>query len=87
MLVRELGRGGMGTVYEARDTRLERTVALKALSPLDDNADAVERLWREARILARLEHPGIVPIHDVGMLPDGRPYYTMKLVEGRRLDE
>src|SRR5882757_9994741 len=87
MLVRELGRGGMGTVYEARDTRLERTVALKALSPLDDNADAVERLWCEARILARLEHPGIVPIHDVGMLPDGRPYYTMKLVEGRRLDE
>src|SRR5438876_528792 len=43
--------------------------------------------WREARILARLEHPGIVPIHDVGVLPDGRPYYTMKLVEGRRLDE
>src|SRR6266568_3189363 len=87
VLGRELGRGGMGTVYEARDTRLERTVALKALSPLDDSAGAVDRLWREARILARLEHPGIVPIHDVGVLPDGRPYYTMKLVEGRRLDE
>src|SRR6266436_6094449 len=87
VLGRELGRGGMGTVYEARDTRLERTVALKALSPLDDTAEAVERLWREARGLARLEPPGIVPIHDVGVLPDGRPYYTMKLVEGRRLDE
>jgi hypothetical protein len=66
---------------------LGRTVALKALSPLDTGGDAVERLWREARILARLEHPGIVPIHDVGMLPDGRPYYVMKLVHGRRLDE
>src|SRR6266571_9500833 len=87
VLGRELGRGGMGTVYEAQDTRLGRTVALKALSPLDGGAEAVERLWREARVLARLEHPGIVPIHDVGVLPDGRPYYVMKLVEGRRLDE
>jgi serine/threonine protein kinase len=60
---------------------------LKALSPFEDTAESVERLWREARILARLEHPGIVPIHDVGILPDGRAYYTMKLVEGRRLDE
>jgi len=87
VLGRELGRGGMGTVYEARDTRLDRTVALKALSPLDDAAEAVERLWREARILARLEHPGIVPIHDVGVLPDGRPYYVMKRIDGQRLDE
>src|SRR5262245_46243239 len=86
-LGRELGRGGMGTVYEAHDHRLGRIVALKALSSLDTGDDAVERLWREARILARLEHPGIVPIHDVGTLPDGRPYYVMKLVQGRRLDE
>src|SRR5262245_7387714 len=87
VLGRELGRGGMGTVYEARDTRLDRTVALKALSPVEGDAEAVERLWREARTLARLEHPGIVPIHDVGTLPDGRPYYVMKRVEGSRLDE
>ncbi len=87
VLGRELGRGGMGTVYEARDTRLGRTVALKALSPLDDTAEAVERLWREARILARLEHPGIVPIHDGGVLPDGWALYPRKLVEGRRLEE
>src|SRR5258706_2261211 len=84
---RKLGRGGMGTVYEAHDTRLGRTVALKVLSPLEDGAEAVERLWREARVLARLEHPGIVPIHDVGTLPDGRPYYVMKRVEGSRLAE
>jgi serine/threonine protein kinase len=77
----------MGIVYEARDTRLGRAVALKVLSPLAAGSDAVERLWREARILARLEHPGIVPVHDAGMLSDGRAYYAMKLVEGSRLDE
>jgi hypothetical protein len=87
VLERVLGRGGMGAVYEVRDTRLGRVVALKALAPVEDGAEAVERLLREARILASLEHPGIVPIHDVGTLPDGRPYYVMKRVEGRRLDE
>jgi serine/threonine protein kinase len=87
VLGKELGRGGMGIVYEARDSRLGRAVALKVLSPLAASGDAVERMWREARILARLEHPGIVPIHDAGMLSDGRAYYAMKLVEGSRLDE
>jgi serine/threonine protein kinase len=87
ILDRELGRGGMGTVYLAHDPRLGRAVALKALSPAHAEAESVERLWREARILAGLEHPGIVPIHDVGTLPDGRAYCVMKLVEGRRLDE
>ena len=87
VLDRELGRGGMGTVYLAHDPRLGRAVALKALSPAHAEAESVERLWREARILAGLEHPGIVPIHDVGTLRDGRAYYVMKLVEGRRLDE
>jgi serine/threonine protein kinase len=76
-LVRELGRGGMGIVYEVRDRELERTVAMKV----------VETDWRaEARIIAALEHPGIVPVHDSGTLPDGRLYYTMKLVRGVRLD-
>ncbi len=76
-LVGELGRGGMGIVYEVRDRELERTVAMKV----------VETEWRaEARIIAALEHPGIVPIHDAGTLPDGRLYYTMKLVRGVRLD-
>src|ERR1700676_816998 len=87
VLGKELGRGRMGIVYEARDTRLERVVALKVLSPLASGGDAVERLWREARILASLEHPGIVPVHDAGMLSDGRAYYAMKLVEGSRFDK
>ncbi|HUR82992.1 MAG TPA: serine/threonine-protein kinase [Thermoanaerobaculia bacterium] len=76
-LVRELGRGGMGIVYEVRDRELERSVAMKVV---DDE-------WRaEARVIAALEHPGIVPVHDTGDLPDGRFYYTMKLVRGARLD-
>jgi len=76
-LIRELGRGGMGVVYEVRDLALERNVAMKVV-----DAD-----WcSEARIIASLEHPGIVPVHDAGTLPDGRRYYTMKLVRGSRLD-
>ncbi|HYJ80965.1 MAG TPA: protein kinase, partial [Longimicrobiaceae bacterium] len=77
----ELGRGGMGIVYRAHDRELDREVALKVLSATAD-AGLAARLRREARILARLEHPGIVPVHDVGLLPDGRLFYAMKLVRG-----
>jgi len=70
----------MGTVYLAHDAELDRDVALKVIGPLG------ARLSDEAKILARLEHPGIVPVHDVGILPDGRVYYAMKLVRGERLD-
>lgn len=73
-----IGEGGMGSVYTAEDTRLGRRVALKILR-LDDGQ-------REARTLAALEHPGIVPIHDTGRLPDGRVFYAMKLIDGERLD-
>jgi serine/threonine protein kinase len=79
-LVQEIGRGGMGIVYEAEDIDLQRRVALKVLnegSPLTS---------KEAQILAQLEHPGIVPVHDTGILPDGRSFYAMKLVRGTRLD-
>ena len=84
-IVEEIGRGGMGTVYLARDLNLDRDVALKVLNDAAE-PDAVERMRREARILARLEHPGIVPVHDVGTLPDGRVFYAMKRVRGERLD-
>jgi serine/threonine protein kinase len=73
----EIGRGGMGVVYSARDRQLDRHVALKVL----DFA-----LAGEALLIARLEHPAIVPIHETGTLPDGRAFYTMKLVAGARLD-
>ena len=81
-----IGRGGMGTVYLAEDLELGRRVALKVLHA-GDSADAVERMREEARVLARLEHPGIVPVHDVGTLADGRVFYVMRWVQGRRLDE
>lgn len=80
-----LGRGGMGTVYLAWDRTLERDVALKVLNS-DATTDLGRRLLREARTLARLEHPGIVPVHEVGTLPDDRVYYVMKRVRGERLD-
>jgi len=85
-LVRRIGRGGMGTVYLAEDVTLSRRVALKVLDRPDLDGYLAARLVREAHILARLEHPGIVPVHDVGTLPDGRFFYTMKLVRGDRLD-
>jgi eukaryotic-like serine/threonine-protein kinase len=85
-LVAPLGRGGMGCVYRVRDRELDREVALKVLSgPLVQLS--IERLRTEARVLARLEHPGIVPVHDAGLLPDGRAFYVMTLVRGSRLDE
>jgi serine/threonine protein kinase len=86
-LAEEIGRGGMGIVYRAHDRVLDRPVALKVLHGRAQDAGAVPRLEREARILARLEHPGIVPVHDAGVLADGRRYYAMKLVRGKRLDE
>jgi serine/threonine protein kinase len=73
----EIGRGGMGVVYAARDRQLDRSVALKIL----DFA-----LAGEAQLIARLEHPAIVPIYETGTLADGRPFYAMKLVSGARLD-
>ena len=86
-IVGTIGRGGMATVYLARDRDLDREVALKVVDVPGGAGDAAERTLREARILARLEHPGIVPVHDVGTLPDGRVWYVMKRVRGRRLDE
>jgi serine/threonine protein kinase len=85
-LLERIARGGMGVVYAAEDQTLARRVALKVLDVPLPNSDFAHRLNREARVLARLEHPGIVPVHDVGTLADGRVFYTMKFVEGQRLD-
>jgi eukaryotic-like serine/threonine-protein kinase len=86
-LLERVARGGMGVVYSAQDEKLERRVALKVLDVPGTDGDLANRLMREARVLARLEHPGIVPVHDVGTLADGRVFYTMKFVEGQRLDK
>jgi serine/threonine protein kinase len=82
-----LGRGGMGAVYSAHDQMLDRDVAVKVVDRTGVNEETAARLLLEARILARLEHPAIVPIHDAGTLPDGRVFYVMKLVRGARLGE
>jgi serine/threonine protein kinase len=86
-LVEFLASGGMGAVYVAEDQSLNRRVALKVLEAEDAQETMAGRLMREARVLAQLEHPGIVPVHDAGTLSDGRVFYVMKFVEGARLDQ
>jgi serine/threonine-protein kinase len=82
-----LGEGGMGAVYLAIDRELNREVAVKVLRNAAPTPEEHERLMREARVLASLEHPGIVPVHDLGALDDGRVFYVMKRVRGDRLDD
>ena len=82
-----IARGGMGAVYLAEDRKLSRRVAIKVLDAADPGGQRADRLEQEARILAELEHPGIVPVHDLGRLADGRVFYAMKFVEGARLDQ
>ncbi|HET9993111.1 MAG TPA: serine/threonine-protein kinase, partial [Kofleriaceae bacterium] len=79
----ELGRGGMGRVEDAFDHALGRAVAIKHM--LVTSERDLARFAREARITARLEHPGIVPVHDAGRGPDGTPYYVMRRIDGRPL--
>jgi serine/threonine-protein kinase len=86
--IRELlGRGGMGIVYRAQQISLDREVAIKMIlkDQLATQQDR-QRFFAEARATAKLEHPGIVPVYDVGEI-DGRPYFVMKLIKGRTLYE
>lgn len=81
-LLKRLGAGGMGTVYAAYDEDLDRRVALKFLNPgKADNPDAQHRLLREAQALARLSHPNLVPVYEVGRF-DGQVYLAMELIDG-----
>ncbi|MCK6528976.1 bifunctional serine/threonine-protein kinase/formylglycine-generating enzyme family protein [Myxococcota bacterium] len=83
-----LARGGMGEVRRVRDRTLGRVLVLKTVAP-DRSADprVLAAFADEARLTASLQHPGIVPVHDAGCLPDGRPYYTMPEVRGRTLGD
>lgn len=83
--LQKIASGGMGTIYLAEDTLLHRKIALKILDIPDPDGDLAQRMQQEAYIIAALEHPSIVPIHDVGFLPDGRIFYTMKFVKGLTL--
>src|SRR5689334_3753827 len=79
----EVARGGMGRVIAARDLRVGRPVAVKEL--LVRAPQLAARFEREARVTARLQHPGIVPIYEIGRWPDGTPFYSMRMVDGRTL--
>jgi eukaryotic-like serine/threonine-protein kinase len=81
---RKLGEGGMGIVYAARDDRLERTIAVKTLSGLTNDQTARQRLWREARAAASVNHPNICQIYEIGE-DDGRLFIAMELLEGESL--
>jgi tetratricopeptide (TPR) repeat protein len=84
----EVGRGGMGVVYRAREVALNRHVAVKFLqSRFSADGAAATRFLEEAQITGQLQHPGIPPVHKVGTLPDGRPFLVMKLIKGRTLEE
>src|SRR5438093_3745179 len=81
-IISSAGAGGMGEVYRARDTRLERTVAIKVLAPqLSANAEYRQRFEREARTVAALSHPHICPVYDIGA-QDGLDYLVMEYIEG-----
>lgn len=83
----EIGRGASATVYRAMDRALDRPVAMKVISSaLAADPEFTERFEREARLAARLDHPNIVTVHDVGVLPDGRAFIAMRLLEGVALD-
>src|SRR5499427_7960137 len=87
-LLEEIARGGMGVVFRARDAVLDREVAVKVLQERYPPDSAVARRFLdEARIAGQLQHPGVPAVHDLGALPDGRPFLAMKLVKGQTLDE
>jgi serine/threonine-protein kinase len=83
-VVKLIGRGGMGTIYKARDSVLERSVALKVVSSLEVTPELRTRFFREAQACARLSHPNIVTIHDMGE-DGGRLFIVMELLEGEEL--
>ncbi len=77
-----IGRGGMGEVRIARDTRIHRDVAVKLLRSTQRDEETVGRFFREARVQGVLEHPAVVPVHDLGIDPNGNPYFVMKRLTG-----
>ena len=84
-LVEKLGQGGMGAVFRARDTLLERTVAVKVISAtIDQNDELRERFFREARAAGQLSHKNIITIHDLGE-HEGQPYLAMEYLQGQDL--
>ena len=85
-VVGEIARGGVGIVYKAHDEDLGRSVAMKVLQPeFAGQADVLARFVEEAQIGGQLQHPGIVPVYEMGLARDGLPFFAMKLIRGRTL--
>ncbi len=85
-LRQEIARGGMGAVYKGRDGDLKREIAVKVLlEHHQSEVELVQRFIEEAQIAGQLQHPGVTPIYELGTAPDGRPYFSMKLVKGETL--
>jgi tetratricopeptide (TPR) repeat protein len=86
-LLGEVGRGGMGVVLHGLDPALGRELAIKVLlEKYADRPDIAQRFREEAQVAGQLQHPGVVPVHELGLTAEGRPYFTMKLVRGTTLD-
>src|SRR5262249_49641121 len=82
----EIGRGGMGAVLRVPDPDLQRPLAVKLLlRHAAGKTGAIDRFLEEARLTGQLQHPGIPPIHELGRLDDGRPFFAMKLIRGQTL--
>ncbi len=86
-IIELIASGGMGTVYKARDLKLDRLVVLKVLQPSSDSAKAIIRFQNEAKILGRLNHRGIGGIYDIGALESGDPYIALEFIDGVTLQE
>jgi hypothetical protein len=85
-LLGEIARGGMGVILKGRDPDLGRDLAVKVLRETHrDKPELVRRFVEEAQIAGQLQHPGVVPVYELGAFGDARPYFTMKLVKGRTL--
>ena len=88
LLGEEIARGGMGIVYRATDTVLGREVAVKVLQEkYAPDSGTARRFADEARITGQLQHPNVPAVHDLGALPDGRPFLAMKLIKGETLED
>ncbi|MCZ6572437.1 MAG: serine/threonine-protein kinase, partial [Planctomycetota bacterium] len=85
-IIGEIARGGVGVIFKGRDVDLGRDVAMKVLLEVHKgNQDLIQRFVEEAQIGAQMQHPGIVPVYEIGLMGDDRPYFTMKLVKGETL--
>src|SRR5579859_3955415 len=88
VLLKPLAKGGMGTVWVAQNQHTERRVAIKFMLPeLASSPDTIQRFFREAKASARIDHPSIVDVLDLGTLPDGAPFLVMEFLEGRSLEK